>query len=106
MNSAPTGVPAAPSTYSMGGVITSLTVGSLQGRYTVSYALTTSDGVTLSNIIPSVFVQGTRINDQDQECTFDYGVRFAYSTSTTIHTQDNNVDTLNNMDELSLMVVM
>jgi hypothetical protein len=106
MNSSPTGTPAPTSMYSMGGVITSLAAGSLQGRYSVFYALTTSDGTTLSTITPSVFVQGTRINDQDNECTFDYGKRSGDSTYTTIHTQDNNVDTLNNMDELSIMVVM
>jgi hypothetical protein len=106
MNSAPTGVPAATSMYSMGGVITSLVAGASQGRYTVNYALTTSDNSTLSTITPSVFVQGTRINDQDNECTFDYGKRSGNDTFTTIHTQDNNVDTLNNMDELSMMVVM
>jgi hypothetical protein len=59
-----------------------------------------------SSITPSIFVAGTRINDQDNECTFDYGKRSGSNTSTVIHTQDNNVDTLNNMDELSILVVM
>jgi hypothetical protein len=92
----------------VGGCITSLTVGSggsAQGKYTVNYVLTNALGGN-SGITPSVFVQGIRDSGSDTECTFDYGKRSGSNSSTTIHTQDNNVDTLNNMDELSVMVVM
>jgi hypothetical protein len=59
-----------------------------------------------STIIPSVFIQGTRDDSSDAECTFDYGKRSGTSSGTVIHTQDNNTDTLNNMDELSVLLVM
>jgi hypothetical protein len=105
MSNGTTGTPATPSVASIGGVITSLTVGANQGRYTINYALTTAAG-GVSTQTPSVFLQGIRESLSDTECTFDYGKRFGSNTSTTIHTQDNNVDTLNNMDELSVLLVM
>jgi hypothetical protein len=108
MNSSTTGTPATPVVTSVGGCITSLGVISSaagQGKYTVNYVLTNALGGN-SSITPSVFVQGIRDSSSDAECTFDYGKRSGNNASTVIHTQDNNVDTLNNMDELSIMVVM
>jgi hypothetical protein len=108
MNSSTTGTPATPVVTSVGGCITSLGVISSaagQGKYTVNYVLTNALGGN-SSITPSVFVQGIRDSSSDAECTFDYGKRSGSNASTVIHTQDNNVDTLNNMDELSILVVM
>jgi hypothetical protein len=99
-----TNPPGTPAISSMGGCITSLTITQI-GRYVVNYVLTTATGGT-SSITPSVFVQGTRDDTSDTECTFSYGKRSGSSTSTTIHTQDNNTDTLNNLDELSVLIVM
>jgi hypothetical protein len=102
-----TGAPATPSVASVGGCITSLTAVA-QGSYTVSYALTNSAGGTFG-YTPSIFVYGTRISDGGSapvECTFDTGKFSGDNTFTNFRTQDNNVDTLNNMDELSIMVVM
>ena len=111
MSNGTTGTPGTPVVSSVGGCITSLTVGSTaaqQGRYTLNYTLTTATG-GVSSITPSVFIQGTRestAGNADAECTFDYGKRSGTSSYTVIHTQDNNTDTLNNLDEISLMVVM
>ena len=105
MSNGTTGTPATPSVASIGGVITSLTVGSNQGRYTINYTLTTAAG-GVSSQTPSVFLQGIRESTSDAECTFSYGKRFGSNTSTTVHTQDNNTDSLNNMDELSVLLVM
>jgi hypothetical protein len=102
-----TGAPATPNVASVGGCITSLTAVA-QGSYTVSYALTNSAGGTFG-YTPSIFVYGTRISDGGSapvECTFDTGKFSGDNTFTNFRTQDNNVDTLNNMDELSIMVVM
>jgi hypothetical protein len=99
-----TNPPAVPSAVSIGGAITSLTIFQI-GRYIITYALANSAG-GVSTTIPSVFVAGTRTDDSDGECTFNYGKRSGGSTQTIIHTQDNNTDTLNNMDELSILLVM
>jgi hypothetical protein len=99
-----TGTPATPSVQTLGGCITSL-AGVAQGSYTVNYALTNSAG-GLSTITPSIFVFGTRDGASQSECTFDSGKFSGDSTFTNFRTQDNNVDTLNNMDELSIIVVM
>jgi hypothetical protein len=99
-----TNPPATPVVQSIGGCLTSLTITTI-GKYIVSYVLTTAAGGT-STIIPSVFIQGTRDDSSDAECTFDYGKRSGTSSGTVIHTQDNNNDTLNNMDELSVLIVM
>ena len=107
MVNASTGAPAAPSMANLGGCITSLSAVA-QGSYTVSYTLTNSAGGT-SGYTPSIFVYGTRISDGASapiECTFDTGKYSGDNTFTNFRTQDNNVDTLNNMDELSIMVVM
>ena len=107
MVNATTGAPAAPSMANLGGCITSLSAVA-QGSYTVSYTLTNSAGGT-SGYTPSIFVYGTRISDGASapiECTFDTGKYSGDNTFTNFRTQDNNVDTLNNMDELSIMVVM
>lgn len=99
-----TNPPGTPVISSMGGAITSLTINQI-GKYIVSYTLTNAAGGT-SSITPSVFVQGTRDNTSDTECTFSYGKRSGTSLATIIHTQDNNTDTLNNLDELSVLLVM
>jgi hypothetical protein len=107
MVNAATGAPAAPNVANLGGCITSLSAVA-QGSYTVSYTLTNSAGGT-SGYTPSIFVYGTRISDgatAPVECTFDTGKYSGDNTFTNFRTQDNNVDTLNNMDELSIMVVM
>jgi hypothetical protein len=108
MSNTTTGIPGTPSVQSIGGAITSLTIGSQPGRYTINHALTTAAGGA-SSFVPSVFLQGVRESTggtADAECTFSYGKRFGSTTSTTVHTQDNNTDTLNNMDELSVLLVM
>jgi hypothetical protein len=107
MVNAATGAPAAPNVANLGGCITSLSAVA-QGSYTVSYTLTNSAGGT-SGYTPSIFVYGTRISDGPSapvECTFDTGKFSGDNTFTNFRTQDNNVDTLNNMDELSIMIVM
>jgi hypothetical protein len=107
MVNATTGTPGTPSMANLGGCITSLSAVA-QGSYTVSYTLTNSAGGT-SGYTPSIFVYGTRISDGTAapiECTFDTGKYSGDNTFTNFRTQDNNVDTLNNMDELSIMVVM
>ena len=103
-NASPTSAPGTPSPISIGGCITSLS-GAATGRYSVFYTLTNAAG-TLSGYTPSIFVYGTRINTSQVECTFDSGKYNGDSTYTSFTTQDNNVDTLNNMTELSIMVVM
>jgi len=100
----PTGTPATPSMQTIGGCITSLSAVA-QGSYTVNYTLPTSDGGT-STTTPSIFVFGTRRAGEQQECTFDSGKFSGDGTFTNFRTQDNNVDTLNNMTELSIIVVM
>ena len=101
-----TNPPVSPGTaaVSIGGAITSLTIFQI-GKYIVSYNLANSAG-GVSTTIPSVFIQGTRDDTSDTECTFNYGKRSGSSTQTIIHTQDNNTDTLNNLDEFSALLVM
>jgi hypothetical protein len=104
INASPTSAPGTPSTLSIGGCITSLS-GAATGRYSVFYTLTNAAGTT-SGYTPSIFINGTRINTSQVECTFDYGKYNGDNTYTSFSTQDNNVDTLNNMTELSIIVVM
>ena len=103
-NASPTSAPGTPSAISIGGCITSLS-GAATGRYSVFYTLTNAAGTT-SGYTPSIFINGTRINTSQIECTFDYGKYNGDNTYTSFSTQDNNVDTLNNMTELSIIVVM
>jgi hypothetical protein len=100
----PTGTPATPSMQTIGGCITSLAAAA-QGSYNVNYTLATSDGAA-STTTPSIFVFGTRRAGIQEECTFDSGKFSGDGTFTNFRTQDNNVDTLNNMTELSIIVVM
>jgi len=99
-----TGTPATPSVQTLGGCITSL-AGVAQGSYNVSYTLALAGGGN-SSVIPSIFVFGTRDGGSQAESTFDSGKFSGDSTVTNFRTQDNNADTLNNMDELSIIVVM
>jgi hypothetical protein len=98
------GAPGTPSAQTIGGCITSLSAVA-QGSYTVNYTLPTSDGGT-STTTPSIFVFGTRRAAIQEECTISVGKFTGDSTSTNFRTQDNNTDTLNNMNELSIIVVM
>jgi len=99
------GAPGTPSAQTIGGCITSLTVTTAQGNYTVNYTLPTSDNGT-STTTPSIFVFGTRRAAIQEECTISVGKFTGDSSFTNFRTQDNNTDTLNNMNELSIIVVM
>ena len=98
------GTPGTPSVQSLVGAITSLSA-IATGRYTVYHSLTNSAG-GLSTITPSVFIHGGRNQASQTECTFNFGKFGGDSTYTSISTQDNNGDTLNNMQELSIIIVV
>jgi hypothetical protein len=98
------GTPGTPSVQTIGGCITSLVANS-QGNYSVNYTLPTSDGGA-STTTPSIFVFGTRRATIQEECTISVGKFTGNDTFTNFRTQDNNTDTLNNMNELSIIVVM
>jgi hypothetical protein len=99
-----TGTPGTPTAQTIGGCITSLSAVA-QGSYTVNYTLPLAGGGT-STITPSIFMFGTRRAGIQEECTISVGKFTGDSTSTNFRTQDNNTDTLNNMNELSIIVVM
>jgi hypothetical protein len=79
--------------------------GAAQGSYNINYVLTQADGST-SYIYPSVFFTGTRDKNSGTECTWNFGKYTGDSTYTNFRTQDNNTDGLQNMDELSVLIVM
>jgi hypothetical protein len=99
-----TGTPGTPTVQTIGGCITSLSAVA-QGSYTVNYTLPLAGDGT-STITPSIFVFGTRRATIQEECTISVGKFTGNDTFTNFRTQDNNTDTLNNMNELSIMVVM
>jgi hypothetical protein len=103
-NVSQTGTVTIPFPSSMGGCITSLQQVS-QGIYNVYYTLTKADG-TSSTIYPSVFFTGGRDQASQVECTYNFGKFSGDATFTNFRTQDNNTDGLQNMDELSVMIVM
>jgi hypothetical protein len=103
-NVSQTGTPSPGSPQSMGGCITSLT-GVAQGSYNINYVLAKAAGGN-STIYPSVFFTGTRDQTSQVECTYNFGKYNGDATYTNFRTQDNNTDGLQNMDELSVMIVM
>ena len=105
-NVSQTGAAVAPTLQSLGGVVTSLAGAGSQGAYNLNFALTTSDGTTLSLITPSVFFTGTRDVANAVESTFTFGKFAGNSTYINFRTQDNNGDALFNMDEIGVIVVM
>jgi hypothetical protein len=105
-NVSQTGAPSIPTLQSLGGVVTSLASAGSQGAYNLNFALTTSDGASLSTITPSVFFTGTRDIANPVECTFTFGKFAGNSTYINFRTQDNNTDGLFNMDEIGVIVVM
>jgi hypothetical protein len=105
-NVSQTGAPSIPTLQSLGGVVTSLASAGSQGAYNLNFALTTSDGASLSTITPSVFFTGTRDISNAVECTFTFGKFAGNSTYINFRTQDNNTDGLFNMDEIGVIVVM
>ena len=105
-NVSQTGAPVVNTVQSLGGVVTSLAGAGSQGNYNINFALTTSDGSTLSTITPSVFFTGTRDIASAAECTFTFGKFAGNSTYINFKTQDNNTDGLFNMDEIGVIIVM
>jgi hypothetical protein len=67
--------------------------------------LTKADG-TSSTIYPSVFFTGGRDQASQVECTYNFGKFSGDASFTNFRTQDNNTDGLQNMDEISVMIVM
>jgi hypothetical protein len=105
-NVSQTGAPVVNTVQSLGGVVTSLAGAGSQGNYNINFALTTSDGTSLSTITPSVFFTGTRDIANPVECTFTFGKFAGNSTYINFRTQDNNTDGLFNMDEIGVIIVM